>query len=111
MDICLPKLNIYEGTVAPNCFRSHTTPWCPDFFRKNFLSDVRSEIHLVRRNIVSTGQSVQALKKIYSGLRNDIFFFIKLSQGNFLYCPKFFTLAKNLNISRTRTETKQNLLH
>ena len=29
------------------------------FFKKR-LSDVRSEIHLVRRNIASTGQSVQA---------------------------------------------------
>ena len=28
------------------------------------LSDVRSEIHLVQRNIVSIGQSVWALKKI-----------------------------------------------
>ena len=34
------------------------------FLSKKKLSDVRSEIHLVRRNIVSTGQSVRALKKI-----------------------------------------------
>ena len=32
--------------------------------KKNFLSDVRYEIHLVRRNTVSTGQSF----KLYSGL-------------------------------------------
>ena len=35
-----------------------------NFFKKKVLSDVRSEIHLVRRNIISTGQSVRHLKKI-----------------------------------------------
>ena len=33
MDICLPKFDIYQGTVAPNCFRSRPN-WCPDFFQK-----------------------------------------------------------------------------
>ena len=39
------------------------------------------------------------------------FFFTNLSQGNFLNCPKFFILSKNLNAARTRTGIKQNLLH
>ena len=30
-----------------------------NFFKKKILSDVRSDIHLVRRSIVSTGQSAQ----------------------------------------------------
>ena len=24
MDMCLPKFEIYQDTVAPNCFKSHT---------------------------------------------------------------------------------------
>ena len=32
-----------------------------------------------------------------------------LSQGNFLYCPNFFRLTKNLNTALTPTEIKQNL--
>ena len=38
------------------------------FLSKNVLSDVQSEIDLVRRNIVSTGQCVRLLKKSYSDL-------------------------------------------
>ena len=34
------------------------------------------------------------------------FFFSNLSQGNFLYCPTFFILTKNLNAVRTPTEMK-----
>ena len=64
MDMCLPKFDIYQTTLAPNCFKSHTNSRCPDFFQKRFLSDVRSEINLARRNIFSTGQSVWALKKV-----------------------------------------------
>ena len=48
--MCLPKLDIYQGKIS-------------DFFsRKKVLFDARSEIRLVRRKIVSTGQF------IYSGL-------------------------------------------
>ena len=58
----LTKFDIYQSEVAPNCLISHTNSWCPDFFQKEFLADVRTEIHLIRSNIVSTGQSVQPLK-------------------------------------------------
>ena len=37
------------------------------FFKKKVLFDVRSEIHLFRRNIVSIGQSDRALKKTIFG--------------------------------------------
>ena len=57
-DMCLPKFNIYQGAVAPNCCCPEKL-LCPDFFQEKILSDVQSEIHLVRRNIVSTGQSVR----------------------------------------------------
>ena len=39
------------------------------------------------------------------------FFFTNLSQGNFLYCSKFFILTKNLNTAFTPTEMKQNFLN
>ena len=64
MDICLPKFDIYQGKVAPNCFKSYTNSWFPDFFQKK-LSDVRFDIHLFWRNTVSTGQSVRGFKKNY----------------------------------------------
>ena len=50
MDMCLPKFDIYQGKIS-------------DFFQeKNVLFDARSDIRLVQRKIVSTGQF------IYSGL-------------------------------------------
>ena len=51
MDMCLPKFDTYQGAVALNCFKSHVNSWCPDFFQKKVLSDVRYKIRLVRRNI------------------------------------------------------------
>ena len=38
------------------------------FFSKKGLSDVRSEIHLVRCDIGSTGESVRAWKKLFPDL-------------------------------------------
>ena len=26
----------YQGTVAPNCFKSYTNSWCPNLFQKKF---------------------------------------------------------------------------
>ena len=37
MGMCSPTFNIYQGAVAPNCFKSHTNSWCPDFFQKKKL--------------------------------------------------------------------------
>ena len=59
-DVCLPKFDNYQGTEINFFFKSHTNSWCPHFFQENVLSDVRSEIHLVWRNIISTVQSVWA---------------------------------------------------
>ena len=53
--MCLTRLAIYQGAVAPNCFKSHRNSGCPDFCQKKALSDVWSEIHLFRRNIVYAG--------------------------------------------------------
>ena len=69
IDVCLPTSDIYQSTIAPNCFKSHTNYWCPDFIQK-ILPDVRFETHLVRRNIFSTRQSFRALKKSYLGFNS-----------------------------------------
>ena len=42
-------------------FKSLLNSWWPDFFKKNF-SDVRSEIQLIRIDMVSTGQSVRLIQ-------------------------------------------------
>ena len=57
MDICLPKFDIYQGKVAPIYLRATQTLVIMFFFKKKVLSDVRYDIHLVGRNIISTGQS------------------------------------------------------
>ena len=82
MDMCLPKFDIYQVTVAPNCFnplrvnfklptnclsvfnhfvelalkasRATQTLDILIIFKKNVLPDVRFEIRLVRPNIIST---------------------------------------------------------
>ena len=56
----LPKFDICQGTVDPSCFKSNSNSCVLVFFQKKNLSDVRSEIHLVQRNIVSIRQSVRA---------------------------------------------------
>ena len=56
IDTCLPKFDIYQARVAPNYFKSYTNCWSPDFFKKKYSRTV----HLIRRNSVSTEQSVRA---------------------------------------------------
>ena len=51
MNMCLPKFEFYH--------KLNQTQTLNDLiFLKQFLSGVRSKIHHVRRNILSTGQSV-----------------------------------------------------
>ena len=59
MDMCLPKFDIYKGAAAQNYFKSHTDLDVLIRFLKIFcLFSVWN--FRVRRNIVSTGQSVRA---------------------------------------------------
>ena len=58
MDICLLEFDIYQDTLAPKQFGATQTLDVLHFLSKKALSDVRPEINLVQRNIVSTGQSV-----------------------------------------------------
>ena len=37
LDADLPKFEIYQGTVSPNCFKSPKNSWCPDFCSKKRL--------------------------------------------------------------------------
>ena len=55
---------LMDMCIAPNCLKGHKNSWCPDFFQKKVLLDIRSEIHLVRSNIPYTSQCVWALIKI-----------------------------------------------
>ena len=57
--MCLPKFDIYKGTVGPNRFKSHINFLCPHFFQKKVLSDIWSAIQFVRVNIASSSQSVR----------------------------------------------------
>ena len=69
-----PKFDIIKlGTVVLNCFKSYENAWCFDLLQKNVPFDVRSNIHVVRRNIVSTGQSVQVVKKFIFSLASSFF--------------------------------------
>ena len=44
MNMCLPNFDIYQGTVASNCFKNYTDSRCSDFFQKSVLSDIWSEV-------------------------------------------------------------------
>ena len=53
----LPNFDIYQGTGATNCFKSHTNSLCPYFFK--ILSDITSLLP----------DNLSGLKKdLYSGL-------------------------------------------
>ena len=56
--MCLPKFDTYQK------LKQIQTLDVLIFFK--IRPDVRSEIHLVQRDIVSTGQPVRALKKIHA---------------------------------------------
>ena len=75
-DTCLHKFDVHQGKVVLRVvLRATQTLDIMIFFKiKIFLSNVRFDIYLVRRNIVSTEQSVRALKKSNSGLLSGNFF-------------------------------------
>ena len=74
MDMGLPKFGIYQGTGATSCFKSLINSCCPHSFQEKVLSDVRSEIHLAWRNIISTEQSVWAKNILF---RSDAITWLK----------------------------------
>ena len=68
MNIRMPKFDICQSIVAPNCFTSHANSCCSDFFQKKICLTSDLKFTFFRHNIVSNEQSVWALKKLYSGL-------------------------------------------
>ena len=54
MSKCLPEFDVYQKLKQTQTLDDLT------FFQKKVLCVVSLEIHLVRRNIVSTGQSARA---------------------------------------------------
>ena len=53
MDMWLLKFDISQGTVAPNCFKSHTNSLYFNFFQKQFR--LMFDLKFTLCNIVSTG--------------------------------------------------------
>ena len=53
MNVCLTEFDIYHRLKQAQTLDVH-------FLMSKFFSNVQFEIHLVRRNIISTGQSVRA---------------------------------------------------
>ena len=105
MDMCLPIFDFWYllNTVTPNCFKSNANSWCPDFFK--ILSHVRSEIHFVQRKIVSTVQSVWALKKFILRLAFRSLF-IKLV-FKLISCHYWLSLAqKQLEVKTNRNSCR-----
>ena len=65
---------------------------------------------IILKKHVSKRLNIVTLKK-FRVLQNVLFFITNLSQGNFLHCPRFFMLSKNLNTACTPIEMKQKVLH
>ena len=62
--MCIPKFDICQGAVAPNCFKSHTSTRCFDFFHRKVLliSGLSNIISSVPDNLSGL------IENIYSGL-------------------------------------------
>ena len=61
--MCLPKFNIYQDTVAPNCFKSHTDSWYPDIFLKKTFC-LTSGLKFTLSNVTSfPPENLSELKK------------------------------------------------
>ena len=63
---------------------------------------------IILKNELNNHLNIATLKKLVC---YEMFFLYCSIKSNFLYCPRFFILIQNLNVVRTPTETKQNLLY
>ena len=59
-----PKFDICQGTVAPNCFKSHTNSPCSDFFEKkvSLMSGLEFTLSTVTSFLLD---NLSGLKKSY----------------------------------------------
>ena len=87
----LPTFDIYQEVISPNCFKNRKNSSCPDFFQKKLFLDVRSEIHFVRRNMVSTGHFV---------IKNN---YIQVCFFNLSFSRMFFFFVLNVTFRRSYT--------
>ena len=96
MDMCLPMFNIYQGTVALNCFQSHRNSWCPDLFQKksfvwcpvrnSSLSDITPFLP----------DNLSGLKKLSSGLMKILY----IARHRFLRCQLCYFAIANIWLHR-----------
>ena len=93
VDMCLHKFEIYQGTVAPNSFKSRTNFWCPDFFQKKWFC-LMSDLKFTLSDVTSFVQgNLSGLKKLYLGR-----LYMKLT----FWKGKLFLSLNALNNTRTK---------
>ena len=95
-NICLPQFDIYQSTVATNCFKNHTNSWCPDFFQTKILSDVRSKICLAWRNY----RNYRFYRTIYPSLNKCILFRLEKNLINCFTLVDWFLWELWISMSR-----------
>ena len=85
------------------------------FFMSEFPIHFIKQYIYVKEALINTDNSKKTTKssKPYNSkkITYNTFFLTNLSNGNFLYCPKFFILTKTFCTVHTPTKMKQNLLH
>ena len=79
MDMYLSKFHIYQCRVAPYCFKSHTSSWCPDFVQKKEKFCLMSGLKLALSEVTSfLPNNVSWLKKII--FRRGLIFFSRVTK-------------------------------
>ena len=69
MDMCLTKCDIYQGTVAQNCFKSRTNSSCPNFFQKKKMFCLMSALKFTLSDVtLFLPDNLSGVKNLYSGL-------------------------------------------
>ena len=91
MGTCLPKFNIYQGTVASNCFKIPTNSSCPDFFQKKvlpvfcpvwnspcLLTFLPDDLPRLKKDYIQTWEGDLAFWSSRFGIKNITFFRFQL---------------------------------
>ena len=63
------KLDNYQCTVAPNCFKNHTNSWCHDFIQKKKFCLISGLKFTLSDVTLFLPNNLSGLKKLYSGLQ------------------------------------------
>ena len=72
--------DIYQGTIAPNCFKSHTNSWCFDFCQKKFCLMCDLKFYLSKHRFYRT--ICPGLKKITFRPNSKLLHFFKQEYHN-----------------------------